>query len=253
MFVSFLCHGSHSLSWFSTSKYVSRGDSSWCRLFPIPPVVISQCTKKAIVILMAMNLDIVIQLALFAPHPKGPFQSKEFQFDSGKCKWIPQVNVCSNTRERIGGLCCRVLSQSTTTTRPSKHTESFYSLTVLPPATTPPRGCCFLSLPLEWWQQWMRRHDYFFQTQKKEASFMPHWLCFLWLIFPFSSLPTSRPPKPCAHTQTHIFLSTQPSPLDASPFWWWFWHAGCHAAILWKVAINRAVAIWGEINRQNPT
>lgn len=37
----------------------------------------------------------------------------------------------------IGGLCCQVLPQSTTTTRPSKHVESCYGLTVLPPACRP--------------------------------------------------------------------------------------------------------------------
>lgn len=150
--------------------------------------------------------------------PKVLFSPRRSGSTRGNANELYKLMSAQTHGERIGGLRCRVLSPSTTTTRPSKHTESFYSLTVLPPATTPPRGCCFLSLPLEWWQQWMRRHDYFFQTQKKESSFMPHWLCFLWLIFPFSSLPASRPPKPCAHTQTHIFLSTQPSPLGASPF-----------------------------------
>lgn len=40
-------------------------------------------------------------------------------------------------RERIGGLCCLLWFQSTSTTRPSKHSESLYSLTVPSPASTP--------------------------------------------------------------------------------------------------------------------
>lgn len=47
-----------------------------------------------------------------------------------------------------GGLRCRVLSQSTTTSRPSKHSESSHSLTVPPPVSrSPPRLLFSAPLP----------------------------------------------------------------------------------------------------------
>lgn len=68
------------------------------------------------------------------------------------------TNECSELmsaqthRERIGGLCCLLWFQSTSTTRPSKHSESLYSLTVHPPASTtphplPPEAVVFCPCP----------------------------------------------------------------------------------------------------------
>lgn len=59
-----------------------------------------------------------------------------------------------------------------------------------------------------------------YQTPTRDASFMPHWLCFLCLIFPFSSLPALPPPKttqasPGVH---NIYLLPSPCfPFSSTP------------------------------------
>lgn len=146
------------------------------------PSGISHYTKKAIVCLITMTLDIVI---LSVACPLCPSSRRSFVVQGDPPRPGENTNECfelmsaQTHRERSGGPCCLLWFQSTYTTRPSKHSESFYSLTVLPPASTHPQGCCFLSLPPEWRWEWMRRHNCISQTQKKEASFMAHWLCFL--------------------------------------------------------------------------
>lgn len=94
------------------------------------------------------------------------------------------TNECSELmsaqthRERIGGLCCLLWFQSTSTSRPSKHSESLYSLTVPPPASTPPPPQRLLFSVLAP-RVAVRvneegRHDCVSSTRKKEASFMAH-------------------------------------------------------------------------------
>lgn len=65
----------------------------------------------------------------------------------GNANEFCQLISAQTHRGRIGGLWFRVLFQSTTTTRPSKHTESFYSLTVLPPVTTSLKAVVFCPCP----------------------------------------------------------------------------------------------------------
>lgn len=114
------------------------------------PSGISHYTKKAIVCLITMTLDIVI---LCTARPLCTSSHRSFVVQGDPAWPGENTNECSELmsvqthRERSGGLCCLLWFQSTSTTRPSKHSESFYSLTVLPPASTPPQGCCFLSLP----------------------------------------------------------------------------------------------------------
>lgn len=56
--------------------------------------------------------------------------------------------MCAQTRgQRIGGLCCQVFPQSTSTTRPSKHVESCSSLAVLPPVPPLPEAVIFCPSP----------------------------------------------------------------------------------------------------------
>lgn len=146
------------------------------------PSGISHYTKKASVCLITVTLDTAI---LCMARPLCTSSRRSFVVQGDPARPGKNTNECSELmsaqshRERSGGLCCLLWFQSTSTTRPSKHSKSFYSLTVLPPASTPPQGCCFLSLPPEWRWEWMRRHDCVSPTQKKEASFMAHWLCFL--------------------------------------------------------------------------
>lgn len=146
------------------------------------PSGISHYTKKAIVCLITMTLDIII---LCTAHSLCTSSRRSFVVQGDPARPGENTKECfelmsaQTHRERSGGLCCLLWFRSTSTTRPSKHSQSFYSLTVLPPASTPPQGCCFLSLPQEWGWKWMRKHDCIARTQKKEASFMAHWLCFL--------------------------------------------------------------------------
>lgn len=119
------------------------------------PSGISHYTKKAIVCLITMTLDIVI---LCTARPFCTSAHSDFVVQGDPARPGENTNECSELmsaqthREKSGGLCCLLWFQSTSTTRPSKHSESFYSLTVLPPASTPtpPPGCCFLSLAPEW-------------------------------------------------------------------------------------------------------
>lgn len=219
------------------------------------PSGISHYTKKAIVCLITMTLDIVI---LCTARPLCTSSRRSFVVQ-GDTAWPGEnTNECTELmsvqthRERSGGLCCLLWFQSTSTTRPSKHSESFYSLTVLPPASTPPQGCCFLSLPPEWRWEWMRRHDCVSPTE--EGSLL-HGSLTLFSLANFSFRLASPPThKHTARTRRHAF-SSPAQPPSAAPrrFWWWLWHACCHASVLQEVENNRAVAIWGEISRQNPT
>lgn len=107
------------------------------------PSGIGHYTKKAIVCLITMTLDIVI---LCTARPLCTSAHSDFVVQGDPARPGENTNECSELmsaqthREKSGGLCCLLWFQSTSTTRPSKHSESFYSLTVLPPAsTTPPR------------------------------------------------------------------------------------------------------------------
>lgn len=117
------------------------------------PSGISHYTKKAIVCLITMTLDIVI---LCAAHPLCTSSCRSFVVQGDPARPGENTNECSELmsaqthRERSGGLCCLLWFQSTSTTRLSKHSESFYSLTVLPPASTPPphpKAVVFCSCP----------------------------------------------------------------------------------------------------------
>lgn len=79
--------------------------------------------------------------------PKVLFSPRRSTSTTGNAnEWYKLISAQTH-RERIGGLCCRVLSQSTTTTRPSKHTESFYSPTVLHQPPHPLEAVVFCPCP----------------------------------------------------------------------------------------------------------
>lgn len=168
------------------------------------------------------------------------------------------TNECSELmsaqthREKSGGLCCLLWFQSTSTTRPSKHSESFYSLTVLPPASTPPRRLLFSVLAPG--VAVRVNEEARLRLSNTEEGSLLHGSLTLFSLANFSFRLASRPQKHTARTRKHAFSSPAQPPSSAPRrFWWWLWHACCHASVLQEVEINRAVAIWGEISRQNPT
>lgn len=155
-------------------------------------------------------------------------------------------------RQRSGGLCCLLWFQSTSTTRPSKHSESFYSLTVLPPASTPPPRLLFSVLAPRVAVR-VNEEAQLRLTNTEEGSLL-HGSLTLFSLANFSFRLAPPPTKTyCTHAQARISSPAQPQSSAPRQFWWWLWHACCHASVLQEVAINRAVAIWGEISRQNPT
>lgn len=168
------------------------------------------------------------------------------------------TNECSELmsaqthRVRRGGLCCLLWFRSTFTTRPSKHSQSFYSLTVLPPASTPPQRLLFSVLAPGVGvrvneEAWLRL------SNTEEGSLL-HGSLTLFSLANFSFRLTSPPQNHTAHTRRHTFSSPAHSPSSAPcRFWWWLWHACCHASVLQEAEINRATAIWGETSHQNCT
>lgn len=154
-------------------------------------------------------------------------------------------------REKSGGLCCLLWFQSASTTRPSKYSESFYSLTVLPPGSTrhppPPHPPRLLFSVLALGVVVRVNEEARLRLSSTEEGSLLHGSLTLFSLANFSFRLASPPQKHSAR----IFLSPAQPPSSAPRcFWWWLWHACCHASVLQEVEINRAAAIWGEISRQ---
>lgn len=182
------------------------------------PSGISHYTKKAIVCLITMTLDIVI---LCAAHPLCTSSCRSFVVQGDPAQPGENTNECSELmsaqthRERSGGLCCLLWFQSTSTTRLSKHSESFYSLTVLPPASTPPPTPRLLfSVLAPGVVVRLNEEAQLFLSNTEEGSLL-HGSLTLFSLANFSFRFASPPQKHTARTRRHAFSSPAQAPSSA--------------------------------------
>lgn len=214
-------------------------------------MVISQCTKQAIVIVVALNLDIVALCTtcpLDTSSQRSFFNPRRFNSTRGNANALYKLMSAQAHGQRIG----RPVLSSVAWVNNYNQTRILLQPHCTPPLLSSPLKAAVFSPSLwnggnSWWGGPT--------TFTKHSRSLLHASLTLFSLANFSFLLAAAPPPKkknptCTYTQ---FIQLHPSLFYASPFWWWFWHAVCHAAILWEVAINRAVAIWSEISRQNPT